>query len=153
MRAWMTIALVVCTSFAGCATYRITPMRFRTMQPDDAFPRALTSMETHTGAIRTKDRKRGTIRSRWIEGSVMGGLFYQYVVGVLPNAADGSASVTVKLRVVRCNLVTKFSEDKARWCDPDVAPTKTEVVAFDRFRASFRADVFRHQEAPVAAGR
>lgn len=115
------------------------------MQPEGAFARVVTAMEAHLGTAPAADFQKGVVRSSWIEGDPLRGSYYQIIATVVRNPADRSASVSLVLRSVRCNLVTKLSTDKGRWCTKAEATTK-EAAAFDRFYSDLRREVYRWQE-------
>jgi len=142
-----TTILLLLAFVPGCVGYHVKPMRFRTMQPSTAFDRALAAVKLHAGKTRLIDRKNGIIRSDWLKGNQLAGNYYQFNVTVSQNNADQSASITVRIRVARCNLVTKVAADKAKWCDTAVSPGGSELAAFNRFTATFKEDVFRFQAA------
>lgn len=141
------IALLALVCLAGCAMTRLTPTRFRTMQPTGAQARLDQAMAQHAGGLASKDPT-GRVLSTWTRTLVRYGegkkIVYRITGTVSQNGADGSADVSLVMDPYTCPEETLASVDPTKDCQHIDGPVP-QVLA-DRFRATseaIRDSVFR----------
>lgn len=140
-------AVLVLLATAGCRPTPLRPARFRTLQTETAFDRAVRSVEANCGGVHRADAERGMVISAWWDPDVGQGIppkyiYVRYRVSVLPNTGDGSADVRVEPEAVLCSLFDSRDPDgRARECAP-----------LDQQRGAFVPDgIYEHHEKVVRA--
>ncbi|MBW2731861.1 MAG: hypothetical protein JRH20_05670 [Deltaproteobacteria bacterium] len=145
--------LAMLVALSACAPAVMPGYRFRTLQPEKVFDRALAAMQVHGKGAKVKSREgnMGTIVSEWQRYDPLMGdpQFFRFEAAIVPNSADGSATISVSLTVLACGFVgravilVKSVEEAKRHCSvPSRIPTKLQK-AFHEFKGSFEGAVFR----------
>lgn len=149
MRALILFSSLALANLTGCYVKRVDDHRFRTLQPQTAFVRAVAAVEQHCRGVHRADPETGVIIGNWIDANYGMGippqfLWYRYRVTVVDNPADGSADVRLSLQAVYCGLLDSRHPDRRESdCNPPVHIPSEVREEFSVLQQRFQEDVFR----------
>src|SRR5690606_16852857 len=97
-----SLSAVLLVGSSGCMVRHVEDLRFRTLQRQTAFERAIAAVEQHCNGAYKTDRETGVIVSNWVDPNYGMGippryLWYRYRVTVVENPADDSADVRISM--------------------------------------------------------